>query len=128
MARKRKYVLLTEVELEFMTVLWRLEEAVVRDLLESLEPARKLAYTSAATIMRILEEKAFVTSERRGRALLYRPTISKSEYRSRSLKNLSEKLFDNAPAALVAHFVEDGELSEDALVELRDLLDRRFGK
>ena len=123
--RRKKYKLLTEVELEFMTVLWRLEEASVREVLGNLAPNRDLAYTSAATIMRILEDKGFVRSKKRGRTLLYRPKVAKDVYQSRSLKNMSEKLFDNAPAALVAHLVEEGELSDEALDEIRALLDRR---
>lgn len=123
---RKKYRLLTEVELEFMTVLWQLEEASVRDVLGNLAPNRDLAYTSAATIMRILEDKGFVRSKKSGRTLLYRPKVAKEAYQSRSLKNMSEKLFDNAPAALVAHLVEEGDLSDEALDEIRTLLDRRL--
>ena len=125
MRKKQRSRLLTDVELEFMTVLWRLEEASVREVLGNLAPNRDLAYTSAATIMRILEDKGFVRSKKRGRTLLYRPKVAKDVYQSRSLKNMSEKLFDNAPAALVAHLVEEGELSDEALDEIRALLDRR---
>ena len=128
MARAKKYKLLTDVELEFMTALWRLDEASVRDILENLRPRRKLAYTSAATIMRILEEKGFAKSTKSGRTYLYSPVISKDGYQSRSLKNMSEKLFDKSPAALVARLVEDSDLSEEALAEIRQLLDRRLGK
>lgn len=125
--QKKKKEFLTEVELEFMTALWGLEEATVRDIMEALDEGRKLAYTSAATIMRILEQKQFVTSTRQGKTFVYRALLSKDAYQSRSLKNLSEKLFDNTPAALVARLVDDNELSEDALGEIRALLDRRLG-
>ena len=99
----KKIRFLTEVELEFMTRLWDIGPASVRDVQDALGAAdRKLAYTSAATILRILEQKGFVTSTKQGKALIYVPTLGKDEYQSRTLKNLSEKLFDNAPAALVA--------------------------
>ncbi len=58
----KKVRFLTEVELEFMTKLWDLGEATVREVQDALGPTRKLAYTSAATILRILEQKGFVTS------------------------------------------------------------------
>ena len=111
-----------------MTILWRLETASVRDILENTGPDRDMAYTSAATVMRILEDKSFVSSEKRGRTLVYRPALSRDAYQSRSLDNLSNKLFDGAPAALVAHLVEDGDLTDEALVEIRKLLDQRLGK
>ena len=122
----KKTKFLTEVELEFMSRLWDLGEATVRDVQEALAPARKLAYTSAATILRILEQKGFVTSTKQGKTFLYKATLSKDIYQSRSLKNLSEKLFDNAPATLVARLVDDVDLSEEALDEIRALIDKRL--
>jgi predicted transcriptional regulator len=124
----KKIRFLTEVELEFMTRLWEIGPASVRDVQDALGAAdRKLAYTSAATILRILEQKGFVTSTKQGKALVYATTLGKDEYQSRTLKNLSEKLFDNAPAALVARLVDDGGLSAQALDEIRALIDRRLG-
>lgn len=124
----KKIRFLTEVELEFMSRLWEIGPASVRDVQDALEAAsRKLAYTSAATILRILEQKGFVTSTKQGKALIYVPTLGKDEYQSRTLRNLSEKLFDNAPAALVARLVDDGGLSAQALDEIRALIDRRLG-
>lgn len=126
MSAKKKTKFLTEVELEFMSKLWDLGAATVREVQDALAPARKLAYTSAATILRILEQKDFVTSTKQGKTFIYKATLSKDAYQSRSLKNLSEKLFDNAPATLVARLVDDDDLSEEALDEIRALIDKRL--
>ncbi|OYX45666.1 MAG: transcriptional regulator [Rhodobacterales bacterium 32-67-9] len=126
MSAKKKTKFLTEVELEFMSKLWDLGAATVRDVQDALAPARKLAYTSAATILRILEQKDFVTSTKQGKTFIYTATLSKDAYQSRSLKNLSEKLFDNAPATLVARLVDDDDLSQEALDEIRALIDKRL--
>ncbi len=123
----KKIRFLTDVELEFMTRLWDLGEATVRDVLDALGPTRKLAYTSGATILRILEQKEFVTSTRQGKTFLYKAVLTKDVYQSRSLRNLSEKLFGNAPAALVARLVDDNHLSAQALDEIRALIDKRLG-
>jgi predicted transcriptional regulator len=126
MRPKKKPEMLTEVELEFMSRLWGLGEGTVRDVLDTLGEGRKLAYTSAATILRILEQKQFVTSMKQGKTFTYRPALTKDSYQSRSLRNLSEKLFDNTPVSLVARLVDDNDLSEEALDEIRALLDRRL--
>ena len=123
---KKKNDLLTEVELEFMNELWALGEGTVRDVLERLPDDRNLAYTSAATILRILEAKEFVTSRKSGKSHIYTPTLSKVEYQSRSLKDLSAKLFDDTPASLVAALVNDEDLSEEVLGQIRALVDRRL--
>lgn len=123
----KKIRFLTDVELEFMTHLWELGEATVREVLDALGPTRKLAYTSGATILRILEVKEFVTSTKAGKTFLYKAALTKDVYQSRSLRNLSEKLFGNAPAALVARLVDDDHLSAEALDEIRALIDKRLG-
>lgn len=126
MRKKKKNDFLTEVELEFMTQLWGLGEGTVRDILACLAPDRDLAYTSGATIMRILEQKNFVTSAKNGKTLVYRALLAKDAYQSRSLRNMSEKLFDRSPAMLVARLVDDADLSQGDLSEMRALLDRRL--
>ena len=124
--KKKKNDLLTEVELEFMNELWALGEGTVRDVLERLPDDRNLAYTSGATILRILEQKEFVTSRKKGKSHVYAPTLAKDTYQSRSLKDLSMKLFDDTPASLVARLVNDDELTEEALGQIRALVDRRL--
>ena len=126
MRQKKKIEFLTEVELEFMTELWTLGEGSVRDVLARLAPDRNLAYTSAATILRIMEQKGFVTSEKRMKSLIYKPALAREAYQSKTLRNLSDKLFDGTPASLVARLVDDGGISEDSLEEIRALLDRRL--
>jgi len=126
MRKKKRSEFLTEVELEFMTRLWELGEANVRDILAMLPPDRDLAYTSAATIMRILEQKNFVESRKEGKTHVYQALLTKDSYQTRFLKDISEKLFDNTPAALVARLVDDDDLSEEALDEIRALVEGRM--
>ncbi|MDG1182825.1 MAG: BlaI/MecI/CopY family transcriptional regulator [Tateyamaria sp.] len=126
MRQKKKSELLTEVELEFMTQLWALGAGTVSDVLGQLPEGRDLAYTSAATILRILEQKEFVTSRKDGKRHVFKPTLAKDAYQTRSLKDLSIKLFDDAPVSLVARLVNDEELSEEALEKIRALVDRRL--
>lgn len=126
MRQKKKNELLTEVELEFMTELWNLGEGTVRDVLAELPEGRDLAYTSAATILRILEQKKFVISRKDGKRHIFTPALAKDAYQIRSLKDLSAKLFDDTPASMVARLVDDESLTEEALGQIRAMLDRRL--
>ena len=47
-----------------MKVVWRLEEATVRDVHDALRARRPVAYTTVMTMMRILEEKGFLVEDR----------------------------------------------------------------
>ena len=126
MRQKKRSEFLTEVDLEFMTELWAMGQGSVRDVLARLSPDRNLAYTSAATILRIMEQKGFVTSTKQGKTFIYSPVLEKDTYQSRTLRDLSDKLFDGTPASLVARLVDDDGISEEALKEIQALLERRL--
>lgn len=127
MRKRRAAKLLTEVELEFMTALWALGRGSVRDILDGLPEGRALAYTTGATIMRILDDKGFVKADKVGKVLVYEPLLAKNEYQTRSIENLSKTLFDDTPANLVVRLVDDGGLSDEDLAEIRAMLDKRLG-
>lgn len=128
MRQKKNSMILTEVELEFMNAVWQINGGTVREVMAQLAADRDLAYTSASTILRILEQKKFLVSERSEKSFNYKPLIEKEDYQSTYLMNVSQKLFDNTPSALVARLVDDENLTEDMLAEMRELLDRRLEK
>ncbi|MDA5095603.1 BlaI/MecI/CopY family transcriptional regulator [Aliiroseovarius sp. KMU-50] len=125
--KKQDNSLLTEVELEFMTVIWETGGGTVHEILAELNKDQERAYTSVATVLKIMTEKGFLTSGRKDRALVYHPAIPKADYQKTTLKNLSSKLFNDTPAALVARLVDDEEVTNDMLEEMRTLLNERLG-
>ena len=118
-------MLLTETELELMLILWKLGEGTVHAVRDTLPEGRSMAYTSASTIIRILEKKGFVQSRKEGKAHIYAPTMSKAEYEGRTLNHVVGRLFGNTPSALVARLIDNHEFSEAELAELKKLLDNR---
>lgn len=128
MNRKKDKSQLTEVELELMNLMWELGEGSVSDVLNLVSTDRKMAYTSAATIMRILAEKKFLTSSRRGKKFIYRVVVDKADYESRSINKMVRKLFNDTPVAMVARLVEDEGVSQEELESMKRLLDERLGK
>ncbi len=125
MRQKKDPLLLTEVELEFMNILWDLGQGGVQDILDNLGKQRQLAYTSAATIMRILEEKGFVSSTKISRMYCYSPNLSKQAHQSRLLQSMAHKAFDDTPVNMVARLIEDEELSKENLDAIRKMLDAK---
>jgi len=116
---------LTAAELEMMTVIWRIGPCTVAQILEQLQPTRELAYTSVSTIVRILEQKGYVTSVREGRGHVYAAAISKEAYQARSLKHLLNNVFDGTPSLLVRHLLDSEALSPEEITEIKSLLRKR---
>jgi predicted transcriptional regulator len=120
-SRSKPARLLTEFELEVMTVLWRLGEATVAAVQAEL-PRQPVAYTSVSTIVRILEQKGFVGSRKEGRLHVYAPRLPKQEYEAVALRHVIGKLFDGAPVNLVRALVEAETLSPQEIAELKALI------
>lgn len=118
---------LTATELEMMNVIWRIGPCTVAQVQEQLKPQRELAYTSVSTIVRILEQKGYVTSEKVGRGHLYAAAISKDEYQAMSLKHLVRNVFDDTPRLLVQRLLDSDALTADDLNEIRALLRKKSG-
>ena len=127
MVRKSKGVsgsskLLTEVELELISILWRIGEGSVNDVIELLPKNRNLAYTSVSTILRILEQKKIVKSRKEGRGHIYIPQLKKAEYEANTIKHVMENVFEGTPVALVKQLLSTVSLNESELKEIKALV------
>jgi predicted transcriptional regulator len=108
-----------------MNVLWSLGPRTVSQVQTALRPERELAYTSISTIIRILEQKGFVHSEKAGRGHVYSPTLAKEAYQALSLEHLVSKVFDDTPSLLVQRLLDSQQLSEQELAQIRAMLQRK---
>lgn len=129
MAPRKKIKLekmLTEVELEIMSVIWGLNECTVKEVQEKLPRDRDLAYTSVATMMKILEQKGALKSEKQDRAHTYRPLIAKAEYESMSLQHLKTNVFGGDPASMVMRLLNETNISQEEMENIRSLIEERL--
>lgn len=108
---------LTKAEDQIMQVLWKLEKALVKEVLEHL-PKPKPAYNTVSTIIRILEAKGFVGHKAYGKTHEYFPLISKEQYKKFYMNEVLRGYFEGSFQNLVSFFVKENKLSEKELTEL----------
>lgn len=113
---------LTDVELELMTILWKLGEGNVADVIATLPKDRDLAYTSVSTILRILEQKEIVKTRKEGRGHTYIPLLKKSDYEAKTVKHVVDRVFDGAPVSLVKQLLQSSKIDKAELDELREII------
>ena len=118
---------LTDAEARVMTVLWRLEQATVADVVAALNKKPKVSYSTVQTILRILEEKGYVAHDKIARAFVYRPVVDARQARRRAVRHLLGRLFDNSPSLLVLNVLDDEQLDPAELKRLKDLIDNAQG-
>lgn len=117
---------LTKAEEQIMQVLWQLEKAFVKELIEKL-PEPKPAYSTVATIVRILQDKGFVGFEAFGKSHRYHPLITKDEYAARYMKNFVGRYFGDSFKRMVSFFVDRDNLSVEDLEEIQKLMKKDSG-
>jgi predicted transcriptional regulator len=122
---KKEEKLLTEVELEIMQKVWE-GANTVRAVVDSLPKSRGLAYTTVATMMKILEQKNFIKSSKMDHTLSYQVLVPRTEYESKSLKVMTEKVFQGSSSQLVMRLLNDGELSTEELNSIKKTLEERM--
>ncbi|OUR98334.1 CopY family transcriptional repressor [Flavobacteriales bacterium 33_180_T64] len=112
---------LTKAEEEIMHILWQLEKANVKDVIEQL-PKPKPAYNTVSTIIRILENKGFVDYEKEGKGHIYFPLLKKQDYSNQSINNLVDNYFQGSFKSMVSFFVKKNDVDlKDMETILRDI-------
>jgi len=110
---------LTKAEEEIMLILWKLKEAIVRDVINKLEDP-DTPYTTVSTVIRILEKKGFVGHRAVGTTHLYYPLLSKKEYLKGYLSGIAKNYFDGSSSNLLTFFARESDLS---VKELKGLIE-----
>ena len=92
---------LGELEAQVMSVIWDKGEATVQDVKDSLEPDRKLAYTTIMTVMSRLAEKGLLIRRKEGRAYVYKPADSQERVAGSLLHSLVQRFYKGATVSAI---------------------------
>lgn len=116
---------LTERELEIMQVFWRHGALGVAEVQKDLaEAGLERAYTTVATLVRILADKGFVEQTNDQRPFIYRPAKSYEEVSGKLLADLVERVFHGSRERLLVRLLEQKKLSTKERAALEDVLRR----
>lgn len=108
---------LTKAEDQVMQILWKLQHAFVKDIVEKM-PDPKPAYNTISTIVRILETKGFIDHKAYGKTHEYFPLISKEKYTKFYLNNLLKGYFNGSFQNLVSFFAKENKMDVKDLEKL----------
>jgi len=111
---------LTERELEVMHLFWRLGEATATEVRDAMAlSGLERAYTTIATLIRILSDKKFLMQTNEDRPFRYRPTRSYEDVSRTLLGDMIERVFQGSREQLLVRLMEQKALTreERALLE-----------
>ena len=114
---------LTHQEEEIMLVIWKKKRGIIKDFLEQL-PEPQPPYTTVASIVKNLEKKGFLSSEKIGNTYLYIPRITQTEYKKKFLSGIVKSYFSNSYKEMVTFFAHEQKLSEEDLRQIIEMIER----
>lgn len=115
---------LTKAEEQVMQVLWKAGPSFVKEIISEL-PDPKPAYSTTSTIVRILQEKGFVSHKAYGPTHQYFALITKEEYSHFSMKKMLNNYFDGSMKKMVSFFSKKENIDMKELEEILDVIKQR---
>ena len=117
---------LTERELEVMHAFWNRGESTVAEVRDELSSAgRELAYTTVATLVRILSEKEALEQTNEDRPFRFRTVRSFEEVSGSLLGDLLQKVFGGSREQLLMTLIDQKQLSAKERAVLKNLLEEQ---
>jgi predicted transcriptional regulator len=112
---------LAKREEQIMQAFWNLGRAFIKEIIPEL-PDPKPHYNSVATMVKILEEKGFLSHESIGNIFRYYPVIKKEDYQKHAMKDIVSQYFNNSYPSMLAFFAKEQEISESELNEILEII------
>lgn len=118
----------TDAELEILTVLWSRGPSTVRQVQELLSQNKPRAYTSIMTLMSIMARKGYLRCRKAPGGYIYTAKRSAPETGRGMLRDLVQRVFSGSSMAAMLSLLDERELNQDELHQLRKMLDAKLAK
>ena len=113
---------LSRRERQIMDIVYQRGRASVADVLEDLPDPP--SYSTVRALLRILEEKGYLTHKKDGKRYIYRPTQPRHLAGRSALKQIFQTFFDKSIEKTVMTLVSDANLSDEELDRLSQRIEQ----
>ena len=121
MIKPRTYRL-GDLQLRIMQVLWERQHATVSEVHAALADERNLAYTTIATMLRKMEDRALVSHRLEGRSFVYHAAVPVEAVSQGMADHLLDRLFEGSLADMVQHLLTNRDVSSEELSRIEKLV------
>ena len=125
MARRTKSTL-TEVELEFMQILWSEIKASPEDLKNALgKKGRFLTGGSIRKMLLILMKKGYVERVKQGKKYVYSAKVHQGQANRSMIHDLLNRAFEGSPSLMVATLLDNRTVSDEDIGKIEQIIAER---
>ncbi len=111
-----------EAEMVVMEVLWDESPLTAAEVAVRAPAERRWSLTTVKTMLARLLAKGVLAHEEQGRRFLYRPAVSRDDYRAQESERFIDRLFGGRVTPLVAQLAQRERLSAEDIAEIEALL------
>ena len=120
---------LSPLELEVMDLVWSLGECTSAQVTGEFQRKRPLAPTTIRTVLTSLRVKGYIEPiPTISRGFTWRPVVPRESVARRSLRELVAALLGNSPRQAIAYLLDESDMTDHELDEIRRMLDARKRK
>ncbi len=123
---RRKTKTLTEVELEFMRVIWSEGRVSTEDVQAALrKKGRPLSDGSVRKMLSILVRKEYLSRRRDGRGFIYTAKVPEDRANRSMVQDLLTRAFSGSASLMVAALIDSRNVSRKDISEIKRLISGR---
>ncbi len=120
---RQKASTFTEVELEFMHVVWESGEVGTEEVQRVLQRSgRQLSDGSVRKVLSILVKKGHLTRRKTGRSFLYKAKIPQYKANIKMVQDLLKRGFRGSPSLMMAALLESRTVNKRDMKRIRQLI------
>ena len=116
---------IAESEWKIMKIIWAHAPISGNDIIELLADATQWSPKTVRTLLNRLVKKQVIGFEKDGRSYIYSPLLSQSECTREERRSFLNRVYDGALQPMLAAFIEEEQLSDDEIEELRQILNKK---
>ncbi|SCT12526.1 mecC-type methicillin resistance repressor MecI [Staphylococcus caeli] len=112
-------------EWEIMNTIWNEKLISANDVIEIVQQRKEWSPKTIRTLINRLYKKKFIDRTRRNKIFEYFPIVEEKDMKYKTSKVFLDKVYEGGLNSLVLNFVENEELSEDDIEELKNILNKK---
>lgn len=117
---------ISEAEYQVMEIIWNNFPISTNEVINILSDKNEWSPKTIQTLLSRLVKKEALTYEKKSRSFVYSPKVKKEEYINEKSKSFLKKFYNGTLKSMVLNFIEQNELDEDDINDLKDILDKKI--
>lgn len=116
---------ISDAELIVMQILWENESLTAKQIVELIKEQSWNEKTIRTFIYRLVEKKA-VSKEMTSEGYKFKALVTKKDYYRDSNQSFLKKMYQGSIKKMVMNFIEDENISDEEMKEIRDLINSKY--